>query len=151
MRTHPDTSADLRLRGVILLSNYVRRIVDTFRVHFSLFDIGTSCSYRAHPALMQVATLCALTLQALDGFGPCFILQPRFPAGSRVPCGLSGGSLVCRNWRSVGVSVDASLFDRAHPSGCAISERKCLCSLLCCFSVEILQRLNQFLKRQSCR
>ena len=56
VRTYPDTSTDLRLRGVILLSNCVRRIVDTFRVH----------RFPIH--------LCALTLQALSVCGPCVVL-----------------------------------------------------------------------------
>ncbi len=99
MRAYPDTSADLRLRNVTLLSNCARRIVDTFRVHYSLFDIEALRLYRAHPALIQVATLCALTLQALDGCGRCVVLWPRFPAGSRVLCDFLGAPLVCHDWR----------------------------------------------------
>lgn len=81
MRTHPDTSADLRLRSVILLSNYVRRIVDTSRVH--RFPIR----------------LCALTLQALGGIGHCVILQPRYLASSKALCDFLGVPLVCHDRR----------------------------------------------------
>lgn len=81
MRTHPDTSADLRLRSVILLSNYVRRIVDTSRVH----------RFPIH--------LCTLALQALGGLGQCVILQPRFPADSKALCDFLGVPLVCHDRR----------------------------------------------------
>ena len=116
VRTYPDTSADLRLRNVILLSNCVRRIVDTFRVHSSLFDIGAPCSYRAHPALIQVATLCALTLQALSVCAYCYptaALSSLWEGAMRLP----------RHRHSLAVSpfrprpVDASLFDRAPLAG----------------------------------
>ena len=81
MRTYPDTSADLRLRGVILLSNFVRRIVDIFRVRrFSIH-------------------LCALTLQALSVCGQCVVLQPRFPASSKALCDFPGVPLVCQDRR----------------------------------------------------
>ena len=81
MRTYPDTSADLRLRGVILLSNCARRIVDTFRVHH--FSIR----------------LCALDLQAPGVFGQCVILQPRFFSCGNVLCDFLGVPLVCHDWR----------------------------------------------------
>ena len=81
MRTYPDTSLDLRLRGAILLSNCVRGIVDTFRVHrFSI-------------------RLCALDLQALDVCEQCFILQPRFLPCGKALCDFLGVPLVCRDWR----------------------------------------------------
>lgn len=98
MRTHPDTSADLRLRNVILLSNYVRRIVDTSRVHrFPIRHTGFACIVRT--LLLQVATLCALDLQALDVCGQCVTLQPRFPADSKVLCDFLGVPLVCHDRR----------------------------------------------------